>query len=211
MFPDRPSQWLVVVGIIATISVVSHIILFHELSENRRDRKELQDRCDRLMQQINWESHDEPARSPSPVMRTGVPACEATAVEVLNDASSTAETDSPARSGPADTADVNVAMLIDQTLPDLDLSDEELTELGRAVTAIRESLSANRQLERTTENAEGIRSNLERLKASMEIFETITGMDFAAFVRHSDSEDGIDNDRLEDEMVVTEYLRDFEP
>ncbi len=210
MFPDRPRQWLVVVGVIATISVVTHVILFRELSESRRDRKELQDRCDRLIQQIHREVSEETAPSPPTVKRTETPAQEVTPVEVVNHASSTPETDSPDQSGPADTPDVNSAMLIEQALPDLDLSDEELAELAGAVTAIRESMTVIRQLERTTENAGAITSNLEKLNASMETFETITGMDFETFMRHVDSDGGIDNDRPDDEMVVTEYLRDFE-
>jgi len=210
MFPDRPSQWLVVVGVIASISVVTHVILFRELSETRRDRDHLQDRCDRLIQQIHREVHEETAPSPPTMKRTETPAQEVTPVEVVNHASITPETDSPDQSAQADTPDVTPAMLIEQALPDLDLSDEELAELAGAVTAIRETITVNRQLERTTENAEEIRSNLEKLNTSMEIFETITGMDFAAFMRHVDSDGGIDNDRPDDETVVTEYLRDFE-
>jgi len=210
MFPDRPSQWLVVVGVIASISVVTHVILFRELSETRRDREELQDRCDRLIQQIHREAHEETAPSPPTMKRTETPAQEVTPVEVVNHASTTPETDSPDQSAQADTPDVNSAMLIEHALPDLELSEGERVELAGAVTAIRETITVNRQLERTTENAGAIRSNREKLNASMEIFETITGMDFAAFMRHVDSDGGIDNDRPDDETVVTEYLRDFE-
>ena len=210
MFPDRPSQWLVVVGVIASISVVTHVILFRELSETRRDREELQDRCDRLIQQIHREAHEETAPSPPTMKRTETPAQEVTPVEVVNHASTTPETDSPDQSAQADTPDVNSAMLIEHALPDLELSEGERVELAGAVTAIRETITVNRQLERTRENAEEIGSNLEKLNTSMEIFETITGMDFAAFMRHVDSDGGIDNDRPDDETVVTEYLRDFE-
>jgi len=210
MFPDRPSQWLVVVVAIVTISVVTHVILFRELSESRRDRRELQDRCDQLVQQISYGAHEETMASVPKAQMTDIPDQELTPVEILGRTSPVGETDRPDQPEPAETPEVNLAMLIDETLPDLDLSDEELAELAGAVTAIQKGMTANRQLERTTENAGAIKSNLEELNASMETFKSITGMDFAAFIRHVDSEGGIDNDRPDDEAVLTEYLRDFE-
>jgi hypothetical protein len=210
MFPDRPSQWLVVVVAIVTISVVTHVILFRELSESRRDRRELQDRCDQLIRQIQRGAHEETMASVPKVQKTDIPGQEVPPVEVLDRASPAPQTDRPDQPGPAETPEVNLAMLIDETLPDLGLSDEELADLAGTVTAIRKAMTATRQLERTKENAEDIRSNLEKLNASMEIFETITGMDFETFMRHVDSDGGIDNDKPDDEAVVTEYLCDFE-
>jgi len=103
----------------------------------------------------------------------------------------------------------DLALIIGEKFPELKLSQRDLQKLTETIRTLQKSMLELGDLERTRSNREEIQNIRTELNRALETVEEITEMGISDFILFGRPENGIDNEKPDDEEIIKEYLSHF--
>jgi hypothetical protein len=103
----------------------------------------------------------------------------------------------------------DLALIIGEKFPEMKLSQRDLQKLTETIRTLQKSMLELGDVERTRSNREEIQEIRSELNRALEKVEEITEMGISDFILFGRPDNGIDNEKPDDEEIIKEYLSNF--